>query len=114
MWSLNFFEVLPPNVHELDFAVIPSIWMETGPLTILEAFAAGIPVIGTDLGGIKELLAKEKGCYLLPSDSSVWMELFIEILKNRKLIDQFKSPRIKTFYDVKIEFEKLCLFDMFY
>ena len=102
------------KLQNYDFAVIPSIWMETGPLTILEAFAAGIPVIGTNLGGIKELLAEQKGCYLLPPDSSVWMELFIKILKNRKLIEQFKSPRTKSFYDVKNELEKLCLFDMFY
>src|SRR5262245_56413088 len=38
-----------------DALVVPSQWLETGPLVVLEAFAAGIPVIGTRLGGIAEL-----------------------------------------------------------
>jgi glycosyltransferase involved in cell wall biosynthesis len=39
---------------ELDVLVVPSVWMETGPLVVLEAFAAGVPVIGSALGGIAE------------------------------------------------------------
>jgi glycosyltransferase involved in cell wall biosynthesis len=37
-----------------DAVVVPSQWMETGPLVVLEAFAAGVPVIGSDLGGIAD------------------------------------------------------------
>lgn len=37
-------------------AVIPSRWYENMPLAVLEAFAAGLPVIGTALGGIPELI----------------------------------------------------------
>mgnify|MGYP006273619177 CR=1 FL=1 len=38
-------------------AVVPSIWMENSPLTIYESFAVGLPVIGSDIGGIPELVA---------------------------------------------------------
>jgi glycosyltransferase involved in cell wall biosynthesis len=37
-------------------AVVPSIWMENSPFTIYESFAAGLPVIGSDIGGIPELI----------------------------------------------------------
>lgn len=37
-----------------DVLAVPSQWFETGPLVVLEAFAAGIPVIGSNLGGIAE------------------------------------------------------------
>jgi glycosyltransferase involved in cell wall biosynthesis len=37
-------------------AVVPSRWYENMPLAVLEAFAAGVPVIGTALGGIPELV----------------------------------------------------------
>jgi glycosyltransferase involved in cell wall biosynthesis len=37
-----------------DAVVVPSQWMETGPLVVLEAFAAGVPVIGSALGGIAD------------------------------------------------------------
>ena len=39
-----------------DVLAVPSQWMETGPLVVLEAFAAGVPVIGSSLGGIVELV----------------------------------------------------------
>jgi glycosyltransferase involved in cell wall biosynthesis len=34
--------------------VVPSVGFETGPLVVLEAFAAGVPVIGSGVGGIAE------------------------------------------------------------
>jgi glycosyltransferase involved in cell wall biosynthesis len=40
----------------LDVLVVPSIWYENSPLTIQEAFLAGIPVITSDLGGMAELI----------------------------------------------------------
>jgi len=36
--------------------VVPSRWYENQPITILEAFACGVPVVGTRLGGIPELI----------------------------------------------------------
>jgi len=44
-------------VRSLDLVVIPSRCLETGPLTLLEAWDEGVPVIGADLGGIGEFLA---------------------------------------------------------
>jgi glycosyltransferase involved in cell wall biosynthesis len=38
----------------LDLVAIPSRWLETGPLTLLEAWDEGTPVVGTDLGGIRD------------------------------------------------------------
>jgi glycosyltransferase involved in cell wall biosynthesis len=40
----------------LDLVAIPSRCLETGPLTLLEAWDEGVPVVGTDLGGIREFL----------------------------------------------------------
>jgi glycosyltransferase involved in cell wall biosynthesis len=37
--------------------VFPSIWYEGLPLSILEAYANGLPVIASDLGSMRELLA---------------------------------------------------------
>ncbi|GAB3670269.1 glycosyltransferase family 4 protein [Halopiger thermotolerans] len=41
---------------EFDVFVLPSIWLENSPLVIQEAFAAGVPVVTGDRGGMAELV----------------------------------------------------------
>ena len=36
--------------------IVPSEWYENNPLAVIEAFAAGTPVIGARIGGIPELV----------------------------------------------------------
>jgi glycosyltransferase involved in cell wall biosynthesis len=43
-----------PRLAEYDLLAVPSQWLETGPLVVLEAFAAGTPVLGSNLGGIAD------------------------------------------------------------
>jgi glycosyltransferase involved in cell wall biosynthesis len=44
----------PDAYAALDALIVPSIWFENAPLTIREAFLAGVPVICSDIGGMKE------------------------------------------------------------
>jgi len=44
---------------DLDVVVVPSLWYENSPLTIQEAFIAGVPVITADAGGMAELVRDE-------------------------------------------------------
>ncbi len=46
--------------------VVPSIWYENQPFSILESFAFGKPVIASDLGGIKELIGNNERGILFP------------------------------------------------
>lgn len=43
-------------VGGFDLAVVPSIWYENSPLAIMEAQAAGTPVVTSALGGMSELV----------------------------------------------------------
>jgi glycosyltransferase involved in cell wall biosynthesis len=50
--------------------ILPSIWYENQPFAILEAFAAGKPVIASDLGGMSELVNDgERGLLAPPGDA---------------------------------------------
>jgi glycosyltransferase involved in cell wall biosynthesis len=68
-------EVVPNSqmqarLSEADLCIVPSIWLETGPLVVLEAFAAGVPVVGSRLGGIAELVRDgTDGMLFAPGDS---------------------------------------------
>jgi glycosyltransferase involved in cell wall biosynthesis len=48
------------------FMVIPSEWYENNPLSVIEAFALGTPVLGTRIGGIPELIDETNGMLFEP------------------------------------------------
>ena len=52
---------------EMDVLVVPSVAVETGPFVVLEAQAAGLPVVGSDLGGIAERVTSEVDGLLFPA-----------------------------------------------
>ncbi|MDO8599244.1 MAG: glycosyltransferase, partial [bacterium] len=43
-------------IAEVDVLVVPSLCAENQPSAILEAFAAGVPVVASRVGGIPELV----------------------------------------------------------
>lgn len=49
------YEKVPDYLHLADVAVLPSMWEEPFGLTIVEAMAAGLPLITTRSGGIPEI-----------------------------------------------------------
>lgn len=42
--------------YRADVCVVPSIWYENSPLVIYESFFHGVPVVGSRIGGIPELI----------------------------------------------------------
>jgi glycosyltransferase involved in cell wall biosynthesis len=51
---------------QTDVYILPSMCPENQPVSITEAFASKVPVIGTDFGGIKELITDNKTGLLFP------------------------------------------------
>jgi glycosyltransferase involved in cell wall biosynthesis len=45
---------IPRLMAQVDWVVVPSIWWETGPIVVWEAFQNGRPVISSDIGGMSE------------------------------------------------------------
>lgn len=51
-------------INNCSFILVPSEWYENNPLTVIEAYAAGKPVIGSNIGGIPELVVDGETGYL--------------------------------------------------
>jgi glycosyltransferase involved in cell wall biosynthesis len=79
-------------MRRCDFVVVPSRWLETGPLVVLEAFAAGTPVLGARLGGIAELVTDEvDGVLIDGSDADTWAAVIGALAKDRPRIDRLRD-----------------------
>jgi glycosyltransferase involved in cell wall biosynthesis len=75
-------EQVAKAIANFDLIVVPSTCLETGPLVVMEALAAGVPVLGSALGGIAELIQHGKNGWLVPAgDVAAWaaaLRLFAE------------------------------------
>lgn len=48
-------------IAEAKFSIIPSEWYENNPLSVIESLCGGTPVVGSDMGGIPELITPDCG-----------------------------------------------------
>lgn len=81
-----------PSLRTYDVVAIPSQWMETGPMVVLEAFAAGIPVIGSRLGGIAELVQHGvNGLLVEPKSAIAWGEALRGMCETEELLVRLRA-----------------------
>jgi glycosyltransferase involved in cell wall biosynthesis len=83
------------NYHAL---LVPSRGLETGPLVMLEAFAAGIPVVGSRLGGIAEWVThQENGLLVNAPTATAWCDALKRLTMEPELIAELtrgvRAPR---------------------
>ena len=84
-----------------DLVAIPSQWLETGPLVALEAFGAGVPVLGSDRGGIAEVVRDGvDGMLVAPDDPAEWASAIDRLAGDRAHLCRLRAgvvpPRTMT------------------
>jgi glycosyltransferase involved in cell wall biosynthesis len=81
------------TISAYDVLAVPSQWMETGPLVVLEAFAAGVPVVGSALGGIGELVSDDVDGVLVSDFQSprAWANAFTRLCDEAGLVDALRA-----------------------
>jgi glycosyltransferase involved in cell wall biosynthesis len=76
----------------IDVLIIPSIWNENCPLTILEAFSAGTPVIASNIGGMPELIKDgENGLLVEPGSPDGLYDKIKALIDNPDLMERLKK-----------------------
>lgn len=58
---------MPLVYQAADVFICPSVWEDPFPLTNLEAMASGLPVVGTDSGGIPEAIHDGETGFVVPA-----------------------------------------------
>lgn len=71
--------------------IVPSLSYENAPLAALEAFSASIPVIGSDIGGLPEILGSTSGSSTFPAGDSSRLAQEMKLLWNHR--DQLPERR---------------------
>lgn len=61
-------------VRNARFVCVPSEWYENNPMTIVEAYSMGVPVIGANIGGIPEIVEEGKTGFLFESGNTDSLE----------------------------------------
>ncbi len=81
---------LPEILNSSALFILPSLY-EGHPKVLLEAMACGVPVIGTDVPGIRELINHRETGYLCGTSSGEIREAIKEVLSNGDLRNSIGS-----------------------
>lgn len=122
----EFIKLLPKNVQYVGLKegedlrnlignakalVLPSICYENQPLSILEAFASGKPVIASNIGGIPELVKdRERGILVPPGDVKALTEALAWVSKNPSSVNRMGKNAYeyaKKEHNAEIHYQRL-------
>lgn len=94
----------------IDVLVVPSRWYENAPGVIFEAFAAGVPVVATDLGGLSEFVGHgENGLLFRLDDAEDLARQLRRLVEEPDLLDRLRRgiPPVKSVGEYADELEGL-------
>jgi GT2 family glycosyltransferase/glycosyltransferase involved in cell wall biosynthesis len=95
-------DAVPELLASLDLLIVPSVWEENSPLVIREAFAAGVPVVASRIGGIPETVAEGRGGLLFePGDAGDLARVLTRVLNQPDLLATLRStiPAVRDIED---------------
>lgn len=88
-----------------DIAVLPSIWNDPAPLTIIESLMSGLPIITTNSGGIPEY-ATDGSAIILQNNEKIVQNLSENIdylLNNTKELKRMREKAIEVSKNLTLE-----------
>lgn len=92
--------------------ILPSEWYENAPMSLLEAFAYGKPVVGANIGGIPELIEHGKNGFLFTSGNSEDLfdklqKIFALSMSEVALMGRMARATVESGHSAKVHFERL-------
>jgi glycosyltransferase involved in cell wall biosynthesis len=85
-------EELREQYRRATIAVVPAVWPEPCPTVLLEEMAHGLPVIGSRIGGIPDLIEDGSSGLLVPPDEPARLANSMQaLLADRELRDKLAA-----------------------
>ena len=87
-----------------DIVVLPSVWEDPAPLTVIEALCCGKPLITTNSGGIPEY-ANEQCAIILEKEKDLTENIaksISEIIYDSKRLDEMSAEALKASEDLSL------------
>jgi len=107
------------HLKNARFLVVPSEWYEGFPLTMVEALACGVPIVGSRIGGVGEIIADGgSGLLFEPGDADdliekvrrLWSDKALRIESGLKARSQFEAGfTAEKNYELLMEIFDRCL-----
>ncbi len=97
-------------LRDIDVLVVPSVWQENTPFVVLEACAAGIPVIASNVDGIAEIIHDGKNGRLFPpGDVAALRAILADLTQHRDRLAAISGhfTGVKTLLTNAREFSRL-------
>ncbi|MBN1164656.1 MAG: glycosyltransferase family 4 protein [Candidatus Krumholzibacteriota bacterium] len=98
-------------LEEARFIVVPSIWYENLPFSVMEAMAAGKPVVAADIGGIPEMVEDGVNGFLFPAGDTGLLREKLELIWNdrdlRAGMGEKGREKALSLYDRQVHYDKI-------
>ncbi len=101
---------IPAILAAADIHCQPNVGPDSFGLTYVEALAAGLPSVGSDLGGVPEILTPDCGRLVPPGDSKALAETLNELIADEALRQRLGAhgrERARTLRDVNASLRSL-------
>jgi glycosyltransferase involved in cell wall biosynthesis len=90
---------IPEILNKFDVFVMPSIWEGLG-IALIEAMASGLPVIGSRVDGIAEIIEDEVNGILVETENSIELtDKMFKLIENPELASKFALAGRQTVID---------------
>lgn len=80
-------------IKKSKFVCVPSEWYENNPMTIIEAYTLRVPVIGSRIGGISEIIVTDQTGYLFEAGN---IKSLLAVIDKAESLDQKQYEEMKS------------------
>ncbi len=103
----GFFADLPLALSMMDVFALPSILDEGFPTAVIEAEAAGLPIVASDIGGTRETLLPERTGLLVPPGDNDALSVALSRLLEDDALRARMSEEARRFISARLTQERM-------